>query len=409
MTKNLKKSPGLDLRTFIFAIIINMKTKSLNTFLLWPALMTVLMLSSACENKSGFVASSFEDQNNKNTGQGSTTTLPQITTTTLPAVVTTTTIPNTKPPLSFCNRLDFKGTTFPDAIVKANQVGIFSLALDISGSYEGRSGWANLTNNFDGQGLSMGLLNQTLGTGSLQPLLKSMRELYPSQWRAALPNLARRASIESMLNDYYNSALTLQRVNQLSRTDFEDSEFSENSGEGLSIFAVTGSTSASVKWAIKNLYDSNGKFKPEWKAELSQLITTPGYRSLQINAASKIHSSVLKDSNFGEVGVKQLRAYLLIFDLLVQNGSIWKNPPASSGAPFRDMLAEFRNYKSDNPMAPPQALLETVVNLRLWAVRPEYVNDVKSRKYTIINGTGKVHGENRNLETEFCYKGTTAF
>ena len=46
-------------------------------------------------------------------------------------------------------------------------------------------GFFGLTGNFDGQGLSFGLVNWTIGTGSLQPLLREFAAEHPSRWRAA--------------------------------------------------------------------------------------------------------------------------------------------------------------------------------------------------------------------------------
>ena len=44
----------------------------------------------------------------------------------------------------------------------------------------------NLSDNFDGQGVSVGLLNQNLGQGSLQPLLILLRDGHPQTLRTLL-------------------------------------------------------------------------------------------------------------------------------------------------------------------------------------------------------------------------------
>jgi hypothetical protein len=71
--------------------------------------------------------------------------------------------------LTICSDLDFQGLQWPDTVPVAMR-DPFAAGLNISGSFEGPDGWANLTDNFDGQGISMGLLNQNLGQGSLQPM-----------------------------------------------------------------------------------------------------------------------------------------------------------------------------------------------------------------------------------------------
>jgi D-alanyl-D-alanine dipeptidase len=45
-----------------------------------------------------------------------------------------------------------------------------------------RGGFNGLTPNTDGQGLSFGLVNWTIGTGSLQPLLRDFARDYPANW-----------------------------------------------------------------------------------------------------------------------------------------------------------------------------------------------------------------------------------
>ena len=77
--------------------------------------------------------------------------------------------PVTPPPPStpgnsqgLCGPLNFDGIQWTNALNTTEQKGL-SLSLSVSGSFEGRSGWANITNNFDGMGLSLGLLQQNFG------------------------------------------------------------------------------------------------------------------------------------------------------------------------------------------------------------------------------------------------------
>ena len=109
-------------------------------------------------------------------------------------------IPADKLNLSFCSQLSFKDIRWSSTLSPTAQRSL-SIALSISGRFEGPSGWKNITNNFDGMGLSAGLLNQTLGTESLQPLLASYEELYPQQF-ATLFSPARYQSIKNMLDTW---------------------------------------------------------------------------------------------------------------------------------------------------------------------------------------------------------------
>ena len=80
---------------------------------------------------------------------------------------------NAKP--TICSNLSFNNVLWPSPLTEF-QVNVFALAMNISGSFEGPDGWTNLTNNFDGQGISLGLFNQNLGQGSLQPMMLKLRD-----------------------------------------------------------------------------------------------------------------------------------------------------------------------------------------------------------------------------------------
>jgi hypothetical protein len=60
------------------------------------------------------------------------------------------------------------------------------IAVEITSTLETgkRGGFYGLSGNFDGQGLSFGLVNWTIGTGSLQPLLREFAAENPARWAA---------------------------------------------------------------------------------------------------------------------------------------------------------------------------------------------------------------------------------
>jgi len=59
-------------------------------------------------------------------------------------------------------------------------------AVEITSTFETgeRGGFFGLSSNFDGQGLSFGLVNWNIGTGSLQPLLRAFAAEQPARWNA---------------------------------------------------------------------------------------------------------------------------------------------------------------------------------------------------------------------------------
>lgn len=307
--------------------------------------------------------------------------------------------------LEICSDLNYEGVTWAERLSFDDRQALL-LALNISGSYEGHSGWSNLTNNFDNQGLSMGLLNQTLGTGSLQPLLFKFRKNSPSSYQAVLPSSLRRA-MDQML-DAWGAAKGLS-AQSLAPIEPSLAEVDRNWIGHIAtqidplnvdkfyaypdmIRAYDAATDASVRWALNTIYTSSSgrTFKSEWKTALKNLASHPDYISLQIEAAHRLHDRALDYQV--RLGFDELRGYLMLFDIAVQNGSLRQSH-----------FNSFFSWRASNPNATPEQQMIRLVDIRAASSLPQYQEDVKSRKKTIVRGTGFVHGANRNLPQEYCY------
>jgi hypothetical protein len=279
-----------------------------------------------------------------------------------------------------CSALDFGGVSWPPSLTADDRAAL-EVALNISGSYEGSDGWGNITDDFDGQGLSLGLLNQCLGQGSLQPLLLRLRDEHPAVLDRLTPD--HRRSLLDMLAHWQKAASVESTPAPLSLLD-------EPSEEGR--VAPAGANSASVAWAVATLYQSGGGFDPVWKSELVALAASPEYVSLQIAAAVAAHDRAVADE--ARAGVRELRAYLFLYDVQVQNGGLY-------AADFDDYAA----WRIQHPRADATARLEELLDLRVRHVRQRFAADVLSRKRAIIRGKGTVHGSARDLPAEYCYDG----
>jgi hypothetical protein len=284
---------------------------------------------------------------------------------------------------SICSALDFRGVQWP-AQLTARERENLALALNVTGSFEGRSGWANLTNNFDGQGVSLGLLQQNLGQGSLQPLLIYMRDQHHSVWQTIFSS-SQRSSLEAMLARWEQSKAF--EVGGRSNWELEISNLDIASGHKVNL---TARNQASVDWAVANLYRNPTQFHPDWKLALDSLARTPEYVGQQIEAALALHeraTGYADDHGFG------LRAsYLFFFDIAVQNG----------GIPTADWR-EWQGLVDSHPEWVEQDKLVSLLEIRLRRVLPRWREDVRKRKMTIILGQGTVHGSSRNLPQEYCY------
>ncbi len=291
--------------------------------------------------------------------------------------------PGFKP--SICSDLSFDQVEWPSNI-SAKQLDAFALAMNITGSFEGHDGWSNIANNFDEQGLSLGLFNQNLGQGTLQPLMIDYQQS-TSNKMSSLFSTSQRSSITSMLNTWLAanggvlSKATVQTIPDTSPLDKNfDSLFSQKASNAVN--------QDSVDWAVAQLYTGT-QFKPEWKTALQNLSEDPQYVTLQIEAAIKLHSKAM--GYVTKYRFKTLYSYLFFFDIVVQNGGISSSTES-----------QYLTWENANKAASESTKLLRLLEYRLLLVNSQYVADVRSRKTSIIKGTGTVHGASRNYPVEYC-------
>jgi hypothetical protein len=150
-------------------------------------------------------------------------------------------------------------------------------------------------------------------------------------------------------------------------------------------------SSDSVTWAKANLYTDGGTtFNSTWKKELQTMSAHPEYVSIQIEKSLAIHNKAI--GYMKTLGLHQLRSYLFLFDINVQNGGLYTADVTAYKAAFPE------GSKADETTR-----LKKILDIRITHVIERFKNDVKSRKLSIINGAGVVHGSSRNYPKEYCY------
>lgn len=293
----------------------------------------------------------------------------------------------TNPVQNICSKIDFTGVTWPASLTSAQHT-YYALALNITGSFEGNVGWKNISGNFDGQGISLGLLQQNLGQGTLQPLLIEMfrRDLKTMQTNFSSTNLT---SLKGMLETWLGSSVGSADVG-FEELFPEGGSFNELDMDFDVVQEQAMNNSQSVSWAVQKALDGSGNVKSDWKASFQNMAVSNMYRSQQLEASTKIFTKAL--AYFKSLNFTELRFLLMMFDFVVQNGSI--------GSSHLDI---YENWLDSHPGAPEEARALALLEARLTTVRPQYVADVRSRKTTIIKGTGVVHQTTRNLPKEYCY------
>ncbi|HZN26861.1 MAG TPA: peptidoglycan-binding domain-containing protein [Burkholderiales bacterium] len=228
--------------------------------------------------------------------------------------------------------------------------------LALTGSFETGVGvpdcYCGISGDFDGQGMSFGVLQWNFGQGSLQPLLLEMasehadvmEQIFGTQLRALKEALG--ASHEDLMN-----------------------------------FA------RSVQHPVKHTV-----FEP-WRGYARALGRTPEFQRIQVKHANGNFQQAL--SLCREYDLWSERAVALMFDIVTQNGSIRKITRAQ-------ILADIQALPSGLPDAEREVMkLEIVANRRAEAANPRWVDDVRRRKLCIARGRGMVHGISYDMEEQF--------
>ena len=196
--------------------------------------------------------------------------------------------------------------------------------------------------DFDGQGISFGALQFNLGQRTLQPLLLEMLRKHPKV-------------IEDM--------------------------FHERLGDLGAMLA--GDLPSQLAFA-RRIQDPRCQLYEPWRGMFRALGRTTECQQLQLaHAARYLARARALCERFQ---VLSSRALALMFDIVVQNGSIAPDVAARIKAEV-DALDGRLNAQTRE-----HAILRIVANRRAEAANPRWIEDVRERKLCIANGGGEVHG-----------------
>ena len=249
----------------------------------------------------------------------------------------------------------FPQETIPTPSIAQNSVAHRCLAL--TGAFETDAAppdcFAGLTGDFDGQGLSFGVLQWNLGQGSLQPLLLEMSEKH-------------RDVLERIFDDQYPILLAM-----LESPDREEQ----------------------LAWA-RSIQDPNRLVLNEpWRGLFKTLGRTDECQQIEVEHSRQLFESALTLCQ--EYGIRSERAAALMFDIRVQNGSI--SPLVKA-----QIMQEFKRLGPSNSSDEAEVTrLRIIANRRAEAAKPRWIEDVRARKLTIAQGKGIVHGNHYDLQEQY--------
>ena len=251
----------------------------------------------------------------------------------------------------------FNGAAVPPPAVTTQ--GLDHQCLALTGAFETNHPppdcFAGLSGDFDGQGISFGVLQWNIGQGNLQPLLAEMNRNHPDLLGQIFgPNYS---ALVAMLGETLDEQLAWAR---------------------------------SIQDPIKHAL-----FEP-WQGQFKTLGRQQEFQDIETKSAAGLFQDARTLCN--DYGVSSQRAAALMFDIMVQNGGIknWVRPL---------ILSDFQQL--DQAGSEPGDVPLEVARLRIVATRvassanPKWIADVQNRKLTIANGQGTVHGDYYDLENQY--------
>jgi hypothetical protein len=247
----------------------------------------------------------------------------------------------------------FAGAPIPSPEILGRPLAFRTLAL--TGTFETGTYvpecFACIAGDFDEQGLSLGALQWNLGQGTLQPLLREMDQRH-------------RELTEDIFNDHY----------------------------GILVSMLASPRAEQLAWA-RSIQDQRRRVVEPWQGLFKTLGRRPEFHAIQQEAAAGLRQDALALWKLYDLTTE--RAFALMFDIRVQNGSISALVRAQIE---RDITAL---PHTDDRDAHEIARLRIIANRRAEAANPRWVEDVRARKLTIANGEGTVHGRHYHLEEQY--------
>ncbi len=206
--------------------------------------------------------------------------------------------------------------------------------------------FAGLSGDFDGQGLSFGVLQWNIGQQSLQPFLQELDREHPQLFPEIFGEHCE--EIRAMLKEPLDEQL---------------------------------------EWA-RSIQFGNHRLQEPWRGMFKTLGRREECQNLQVKYAQKVYAKALEWCR--EYGVRTERAVALMFDIRVQNGSIQRFVK-------EQILRDFRQRSPLDEVA----RLRIIAQRRADAASPRWRGDVRARKLAIANGRGEVHGRYYDLEEQY--------
>ena len=211
--------------------------------------------------------------------------------------------------------------------------------LQLTADFEGH-GFQKVAGNFDGAGLTWGIIGFILQNGELQGILNEIRQDYPQIFEQAFGGL------KDKMIEVLGQSLSQQMA----------------WANGISI--------GSVKYKIEQ----------PWADAFAALGASSEVQAIQLKKVDEYWDIAARDAHRFNLGSEM--GIALCFDIAVQNG----------GIDFGDEEHRIQQWIRDNPGVSERDLRLCIADVVAESSKPKYIEDVRKRKRTVASGDGQVHG-----------------
>jgi len=231
------------------------------------------------------------------------------------------------------------------SLIGTDEPSIFQRCLQVTASFEGTQ-FTEVVGNFDGAGITWGIIGFTLSNGELGAVLTEIRSTHPAVFSAAFGEL-----------------------------------------EARIVEVIHSSHSEQIHFANSiSLGSSKMRILDVWAKAFEKLGSDPSAQEIQLQRTEKFFQIAERDRQLFDV--QNELGLALCFDIAVQNGGIDSTE-----------RARIRAKINQNHPATQQDLRIIIANVVAENSRPRFIEDVRRRKLTIATAQGTVHGSRFAVKT----------
>ncbi len=207
-----------------------------------------------------------------------------------------------------------------------------------------------ISGDFDGQGISFGVLQWNIGQGSLQPLFAEMNQNHPDILRQVFgPNYS---AFVAMLGETLDEQLA---------------------------------------WA-RSIQDVQHRVFEPWRTVLESLAAIPEFQQIEVEHADRIYQQAI--SLCDDFGLWSERGLALMYDIKVQTGGI----KSSVKVPIKQ---DFDTLGTPGTPEEVEVARMRIIAHRAASANPTWIADIRKRELIIAEGFGTYHGKSYDLASQF--------